>query len=209
MSDLGPFGRKTFVPRLGQVSGFMDWSFNAPPGKMNIMESPDAIYVLQMVKRRPAGLQPFDEIKDRVRADYANSLQVEQAKQKAESFLSMAKGGTPLQVAAKGDSAATFDTTDEFSRRGFARGLGNDPAIMAHVFSDPAGLVPEVVTTKRGAYVLEILSRIEADESQFAAQRDAMRRQLFQRRRGEVVNRWIEDLRAKATIEDFRGDNAL
>jgi peptidyl-prolyl cis-trans isomerase D len=208
-SDLGPFGRKSFVPRLGQISGFMDWSFNAPPGKMNIMESPDAIYVLQMVKRRPAGLQPFDEIKDRVRTDYATSLQVDQAKQKAEVLLSMAKGGTPLQIAAKGDSAATFDTTDEFSRRGFARGLGNDPAVMARIFSDPIGLVPQVVTTKRGAYVLEILSRTEADESQFASQRDAMRRQIFQRRRGEVVNRWIEDLRAHASIEDFRGDNEL
>jgi peptidyl-prolyl cis-trans isomerase D len=208
-SDLGPFGRKSFVPRLGQISGFMDWSFNAPPGKMNIMESPDAIYVLQMVKRRPAGLQPFDEIKDRVRTDYATSLQVDQAKQKAEMLLSMAKGGTPLQIAAKGDSAATFDTTDEFSRRGFARGLGNDPAVMARIFSDPIGLVPQVVTTKRGAYVLEILSRTEADESQFASQRDAMRRQIFQRRRGEVVNRWIEDLRAHASIEDFRGDNEL
>jgi hypothetical protein len=36
-----------------------------------------------------------------------------------------------------------------------------------------------------------------------------MRRQIFQRRRGEVVNRWIEDLRAHASIEDFRGDNEL
>jgi parvulin-like peptidyl-prolyl isomerase len=209
VSDLGPFGRKTFVPRLGQVSGFMDWAFNAPSGKMNIMEAPDAIYVLQMVKRRPSGLQPFEEIKERVRADYANSLQVDQAKQKAEIFLSMAKSGTPLQSAAKGDSAATFDTTDEFSRRGFARGLGNDPAIMARVFGDPTGIVPQVVTTKRGAYVLNILSRTEADDAQFATQRDAMRKQLFQRRRGEVVNRWIEELRANSTIEDFRGDNAL
>jgi hypothetical protein len=80
---------------------------------------------------------------------------------------------------------------------------------MARIFSDPIGLVPQVVTTKRGAYVLEILSRTEADESQFASQRDAMRRQIFQRRRGEVVNRWIEDLRAHASIEDFRGDNEL
>lgn len=208
-SDLGPFGRKSFVPRLGQLSGFMDWAFNAAPGKVTIMEAPDAIYVLQMSKRRPAGLQPFDEIKDRVRADYANSLQVDQAKQKADAILAMAKGGTPLDAAAKSSPEATFDTTDEFSRRGFARGLGNDPAVMARVFSDPIGLVPDVVTTKRGAYVLNVLTRTEADESQFASQRDAMRRQVFQRRRSEVVNRWIEDLRAHATIEDYRGDNAL
>jgi peptidyl-prolyl cis-trans isomerase D len=114
-SDLGPFGRKNFVPRVGQLAGFMDWSFNAPSGKVNLMEAPDAIYVLQMVKRRPAGLQPFEEIKDRVRTDYANSLQVDQAKTAAANVLSMVKGGTPLQVAAKGDPEVTFDTTDEFS----------------------------------------------------------------------------------------------
>jgi hypothetical protein len=80
---------------------------------------------------------------------------------------------------------------------------------MARVFSDPIGLVPEVVTTKRGAYVIEILSRTDADETQFASQKDALRKQIFQRRRSEVVNRWIEDLRAHASIEDYRGENAL
>lgn len=207
-TETGPFGRKSFVPRIGQIAGFMDWVFNAPAGKIAMMEAPDAWYVIQASRFREAGVIPFDEIKDRVRADYANSLQVEQAKEHAERILAMAKGST-LEQAARGDSLATFDTTDEFSRRGFARGLGNDPAVLARVFNGDLGLVPQVIATKRGAYVLDILTRTQADESQLANQRDGIRRQIFQRRRGEVVNRWIEELRAAAKIEDYRGEGEL
>lgn len=207
-TETGPFGRKSFVPRVGQIAGFMDWVFNSPQGKISIMEAPDAWYVVQVSRLREAGVIPLEEIKDRVRSDYANSLQVEQAKAHAERILAMARG-TSLEAAARGDSLATFDTTDEFSRRGFARGLGNDPAVLARVFNGDTGLVPGVITTKRGAYLLDILSRSAPDESQFATQKDGIRRQIFQRRRGEVVNRWIEELRAQAKIEDYRGEGEL
>ncbi len=207
-TDTGPFGRKSFVPRLGQIAGFMDWVFNAQPGKISIMEAPDAYYVVQLTRVREAGIVPFDEIKDRARADYANHLQVERAKEHAERILSSARGSS-LEQAARGDSLASFETTEDFTRRGFARGLGSDPAVLARVFHGETGLVDEVITTKRGAYLLDVLSRGSLDESLLATQRDGIRRQILQRRRGEVVNRWMEELRAQAKIEDYRGEGDL
>ena len=209
ISERGPFGRRTYIPSLGQLSGFMDWAFNATEGRLNVMEGPDAWYVIRLVRRRPAGVAPYEDVKDRVRADYTNSLQVDSAKPHGEQILSLVRSGTPLEQAAKGDTTCVFDRTEEFARRGFVRGLGNDPAVIARVFTDPVGLVPQVVATKRGAYVIEILSRTTPDESLFASQKDAIRRQLVQRRRSDIVNRWMEQLRTQAKIEDYRGDEEL
>ncbi|MDM7916814.1 MAG: SurA N-terminal domain-containing protein [Candidatus Eisenbacteria bacterium] len=209
VKQAGPFGRTSSVPLVGQVPGFLDWAFGSNAGAVHMFEDRDAWYVAHILKRLPAGLQPYEEIKDRVRNDAVLSKQIEQAKQAAQSILDAAKGGTPLEQAAKIDPEATFDRTDEFAKRSFPRGLGNDPTIFAHVFTAPIGVVPEVVTTKRGAYVLEVLSRTAPDESLFASQKDTIRRQLLQMKRREIVNRWMEDLRARAEIQDFRGDNAI
>lgn len=209
VATAGPFGRKSFVPRIGQISGFMDWAFNSTPGKVTAMETPEGWYVIRLVSRHPAGLEPFDQIKDKVRADAALSMQNEQAAKQAETILSAARAGKPLEEATKGVLGATFGTTDEITRRSFAKDLGNEPAVMARVFTDPIGLVPQVVTTRRGAFVLQILSRTDPDESQFAAQKDQLRRQLLQRKRSDIVNRWMEELRNKAKIEDYRTDNGI
>ena len=209
VTPAGPFGRSGFVPslgRLGQIASFRDWAFNAPVGAVHTLEGPEAWYVMHLMDHRPAGIAPFAEMESRVRADYVASVQVSQAAERAAAILSRARGGTPLEEAAGSDTLATFGTTDEFSRRGFARGLGNDPELMARVFTSSAGLLPEVVTTSRGAYVLEILSRTEPEESLSAEQKETIRQQILGRRRGEVINRWLEDLRSRAEIKDYRGE---
>jgi parvulin-like peptidyl-prolyl isomerase len=205
----GPFGRRGFVPRLGQISGFVDWAFNAPEGSLTLLEAGDAYYVIRLERRRPAGVSPFEDVMDRARTDYATSLQAAKAKEKAQEILARVQSGSSLQSASAGDSLVVVDTTDEFTRRGFPRGLGNDPAVMARVFTDPIGLVPEVVGTRRGAYVLEILGRTEADESMYTLQQETIRRQLIQRRRSEALSRWMEHLRASARIEDYRGETEI
>jgi len=209
VASAGPYGRKSFVPRLGQISGFMDWSFNAAVGKLTLMESPDGLYTIRLASRRPAGIPPYSEILERVRNDAALQMQDDQAKQQAETILAAVRAGTPIEQASKSVTGATYGTTDEITRHSFARDLGNDPAVMARVFADPIGLIPQVIGTKRGAYVIQILTRTEPDESQFAAQKDQIRRQLTQRRRADIVSRWMDDLRAKAKIEDYRSDNGI
>jgi peptidylprolyl isomerase/peptidyl-prolyl cis-trans isomerase D len=204
-SQAGPFGRRGFVPRLGQISGFMDFAFNAPEGSVSLMEGGDAYYVIRLERRRGSGVLPFEDVKERVRADYAVSLQTAQAKEKADAILARVRAGTPLASAAGGDSLVVFDSTDEFTRRAPNRGLGNDPAVLAHVFSAPVGLVPEAIGTRRGAYVIEVLTQTEPDESLYATQQETIRRQIIQRRRTDAMSRWMENLRASAKIEDYRG----
>jgi peptidyl-prolyl cis-trans isomerase D len=207
--DQGPFGRTSYLRGIGQVGGFMDWAFNAAPGKITALESVDSWYVARLVRHRPAGLAPYEEVADRVKGDCAAAQQTEQAKQAAQRVLESARAGSPLEQAAKAVPAATFGQTDEFARRGFARGLGSDPAVLDRVFNDPVGLVPQVIPTKRGAYVLEILSRGTLDESAIGAQRESIRQAIAQRQRKDLLNRWMEEIRSQAKIEDYRFDSQI
>ncbi len=209
VTDVSPFGRNNYLRGVGQVSGFMDWAFNAATGNTTAMESTEGWYVVRLVRRRPAGLAPIEEVMERVKTDCAAAKQAEQAKQAAQTILESARAGSSLETAAKLIPNATFGTTDEFARRGFAKGLGNDPLVMDRVFSDPIGLVPQVVATKRGAYLIQIQTRGAIDESALAAARESLRQQISQRQRREILSRWIEQLRNQAKIEDFRFENQI
>ncbi len=187
----------------------MDWAFNASPGKITAMESTEGWYVVRLVRRRPAGLAPFEEVMDRVKADCALDKQSEQAKLAAQTILESARAGTSLEQAAKLVPNATFGTTEEFARRGFARGIGNDPVVLDRIFTDPIGLVPQVIPTKRGAYVVDILSRSSIDETALTTSRESIRQSLSQRQRREILSRWLEQLRSQAKIEDFRLENQI
>ena len=209
VTDLPPFGRNGFVRGVGDASGFMDWAFNAAAGSTTAMEAVDGWYIVRLVRRRDPGVAPIDEVMERVKTDCAVAQQVEQAKQAALTILESTRGGSPLETASKLIPNSTFGATDEFAKRGFARGLGNDPLVMDRVFSDPIGLVPQVVTTKRGAYVIEILTRGTVDESALAAARESIRQQISQRQRREILTRWIEQLRSQAKIEDFRFESQI
>jgi parvulin-like peptidyl-prolyl isomerase len=172
------------------------------------MESSDSWYVVRLTRRRPAGLAPFEEVRDRVKGDAAVAQQAEQAKQGAETILNSVRAGSSFEDAAKLVTGATSGVTDEFARRGFVRGLGNDPIVMDQVFTAPPGLLPSAITTKRGAYVLQILSRTAADESAFATQRESIRQSLIQRQRRR--SRTLTDgLRTQAKIEDFRFESQI
>jgi peptidyl-prolyl cis-trans isomerase D len=209
VTDLPPFGRSGYVRGVGQVSGFMDWAFNASDGNTTAMESTEGWYVVRLVRRRAAGLAPIDEVMDRVKADCAAAQQAEQAKEAAQTILESARAGSSLEAAAKLVPNATSGTTEEFAKRGFAKGLGNDPIVMDRVFSDPIGLVPQVIKTKRGAYVIDIQTRGAIDESALAAARESIRQQISQRQRREILSRWMEQLRNQAKIEDFRFENQI
>ncbi len=205
----GPFGRTGYLPslqRLGQIGTFRDWAFNAAVGSIVRINGPEAWYVIHLTERRPAGVPPLAEVEKRARSDYASSLKSEQAFEKAQTILNLVDTGMSLEEAAATDTMIDFGTTEEFARRGFDPGLGNDPAIMGRIFSDPVGLIPAAVKTRRGAYVIEILSRTDPDTTLFEAQKATIRQQLSQRLQSQILNRWMEGLRSSAEIEDYRGE---
>jgi hypothetical protein len=134
----------------------------------------------------------------------ADSLRVDQAAQAAGSLLQRAQSGTPLSALASADPRATFDTTDPFPRLGYAKGIGNDAAVIGTLFNQPVGLCPKVIRGRTAAFVVSIEAKSPADKDQFEAQKTQQRQQLMQRKQGQLMNDWLAELKKKAKIEDFR-----
>lgn len=68
-------------------------------------------------------------------------------------------------------------------------------------FSQEVGAVGEIVETRFGYHVIEVMEHTDAEERSFEDVRDQIARHLEGSQRGEIMKTFVDDLRAKATIE--------
>ena len=94
--------------------------------------------------------------------------------------------------------------TIAFSRESFVPSIGRRNAFVAAAFRLPAGQKSGMIQTDRGHYVLEVITREEADEAAFTEQRDQIRQQLLTEKRQLLITAWLEKLIAAADVMDYR-----
>jgi parvulin-like peptidyl-prolyl isomerase len=198
-----PFERGSFVPGPAMIRAAQIFAFGAEPGTVSDapVEDDRSVYAYRLAERRPGGVLPFDDVKDRARLACAEDRRSALARQKLEQAVSAGDGTLASIGRAMG---AAPDTTQEFSRDSFVPGVGRRNAFVAAAFALPVGQRSEIIESDRGFYVLETLARVPADETVFAEQRNQIRGELLMERRQTVITAWMEELLVNAKIEDFR-----
>jgi parvulin-like peptidyl-prolyl isomerase len=194
-----------FVTGAGRVSEGADWIFEeASPGDVSpVFETSTAFYALELINSSPEGVLPLEEATPMIRSALLFERKMEQAKADAQVVVDRVRGGAVLANVAA-ELGLEVRNAGPFSRNDFVPGLGRQNAAIGAAFGLGPGQVSDVVATPANAYVVELLSRTEADSTvwlgQTAQQREAAVRILQQQR----LQEWIEALRAAARIVDRR-----
>jgi parvulin-like peptidyl-prolyl isomerase len=71
------------------------------------------------------------------------------------------------------------------------------------------GQVSGLIESDRGYFVLELVERIPADETQLESQREDIKRQLLGEKRQTLLTAWFEQLYLNAEIIDYRSGNGV
>jgi parvulin-like peptidyl-prolyl isomerase len=194
-----------FVAGAGQISEGSDWVFEeAAPGDVSpVFETSTAFYALELISSSPEGVLPIEEARPSIEATLLFDKKMAQAQVDAQDVVGRVGGGTPLpNVAAELGLEAR--NAGPVSRVDFVPGVGRQNAAIGAAFGLQPGEVSGVITTTSNAYVLEVLTRTEADSTawliQVAQQREAAIFVLQQDR----LREWIDALRAAARIVDRR-----
>ncbi|HYH45492.1 MAG TPA: peptidyl-prolyl cis-trans isomerase [Thermoanaerobaculia bacterium] len=154
--DLGFFGRGQMVP------AFEEAAFGAPPNTLvGPIKSDFGWHLIQVLEKRPAGTQPFEQVRPMIAqrltadrtAEMAEAKARELAQRLAEDKPENADTLKPLANAAEG---VTFGETGPFSRQEPVSGLGFAPAFNSAAFTLEKGGVSEAIQTPRGWTVLYV-----------------------------------------------------
>lgn len=200
-----PFARIAFVPGLTRIAAAKEFVKSARTGDISKpIETSDGWLLLHLAQVQPAHAGTLEEVRARLETVYLQERRKETARQMATALLNRVQQGATLAEAAEAESLATFASAEDVRRRGVVRGLGATPEITGAAFAHGPGLLPYVVVTEQGAYVIEVKSLSEIDEGAYAASREQHYTRILRQKQNRVLNDWMERLREEAMIEDFR-----
>ena len=206
LKDTGFFSKGTFIPGIGgQAGSLVDFAFHNDVGAIpRVYENSQGLYILQLSGQRKAGRIPFEEVQDRVRREVETEQRKEVARTRLQPVAQALASGQTFEQAAALDSLQ-IQEPEPFTRTGYVRGIGSRNEFIATAFRlQQPGDVSDIVTTNRGAYLIQLVEKIPMDEEQFAQEKETLRKQLLNRKRNELYVAWFNDLKERAKIVDNR-----
>ena len=180
------------------------WCFEAKVGSISrSVPSEQGWFVFQILDRRKAGVRPLEPIVAEVKAKLIHSRKVARAEQAAGQARTAVMAGMK-----EADAAAKFHgrtgRSDRVTRNGIIDGIGRDARAAGSLMTMPAQSWSPVETGEEAVFFAYIESHTTPTEEEFQAQEANMRQQLLRERQQVIFFEWMQELRRRAKIEDYR-----
>ena len=202
-----PLGGSDRIPTLGTLEGAMAFAFGHETGAVSgVLESDESYYVLQVAERIDSTIPPLEEVRSRVQIQVEREKRKELALAKGQELGAKVKAGASLAEAAAALGLEVHEPEEPILRTTYLDGIGSRTEVTGTAFHLPVGSVSDpIVMPERGiTAVVEVLEKIPADPALLVDQRAEIAQRLLAEKRRAILQSWLEEIRANATIEDFR-----
>src|SRR5216117_3714940 len=210
IEETPPFAKGAEVPGVERAPGFAESAFALREGEVSdLIESPDAIYLLAPFAYSEAHAPPLDEVRERLAADARRERGEAAARERGEKLLARAKEIGLDQAAAEAD--VRVEETGPFERVDAIPTLGRLADLTADAFSltPEAPLAPKVYRTGGDAIVAALRARTPADMAGFEGAKEKLRETLQRQKHEAVLTAYMSYLKERAQREgalDVHGD---
>jgi len=195
----------SFLPGVGQAADGADWAFHtAEPGEVStVFETPGAFYALELISRDDERTQTLDEAKQTIRTALVIQKKVDRTMQIARDAIDRIHAGQSFDDVA--DSLGIeVHVVGPFARSDVAAGLGRMNAAIGTAFGLQPGEVSGAVKADQNVYIIQSISRTNADREAWEAQKELQRQQITQALAQRRWQAYLEALRSEAKIVDNR-----
>jgi peptidyl-prolyl cis-trans isomerase D len=205
LRDSDFFAKGSFIPGIGgRVASLMDFAFRSGVGAQRMYGNEQGLYVVALAEKREAGISPLQEAEERVRRSVQNEKRKEHVRMGLQNVFDALSAGQSLEDSAALDSLEVKEST-AFSRSGYVSGVGSRNAFIGAAFRlQTSGETSAIVTTDRGAYILQLIERTPIDEAAFEQEKERLREKLLQEEQRRMYTAWFVDLEERAEIVDNR-----
>lgn len=205
--ETGFFTEKSeFIPGIGMNKPLVKFAFKNKVGKVSeVFPTAQGYIVAKISDATEAGFKTFDEVKETIKQAVIKEKKYEILKKKAEEMRKKIPAGQGLDYLRNLDTNIVITQTGQFNYGQFVGGgVGRDFAFNFAAFKLKVGEVSEPVKGNRGYYLIELVSKQDFDKTAFDIQKNTIRNQILQEKQSTIISSWMNELKKKAKIEDFR-----
>jgi len=171
-----------------------------------LFENNSAYYVVQVVESIEAGPATFEEARDRVKIDLEAITVANLCRDTIMAIWGEMEKGTDIKKAAK-MFGETYDTTTEFSRVDYVKGLRRDPVAIGSAFAlNTPGEISNPVEYEHGSVIFQLIEKTTPDISEMTAKRDSVFQTVLMNKRQYLYTQWVDHMISSSTIDNYIDD---
>jgi peptidyl-prolyl cis-trans isomerase D len=193
---------------ISDPSKFGEIAFNLDLNEISQIETIGSdFFIIQVMDKKSPEIPPFEEIKEKVRKDLVQILQMEKAKKDADALLSELKGQAGSEK--PGKQEPFFNSTGFFMRNQAIPSIGNEKDISEAAFqlTQDKPFPDKTLKGAKGYYVIRFKERKIPDMNAFQLEKENIKKNLLREKQLETFNALVENLRKKADISVKEGFN--
>ncbi|MEW6441892.1 MAG: SurA N-terminal domain-containing protein [bacterium] len=194
------------IPSVGMENAVLQAAFALQKGEISeAVKGKDAYYVLQAVDRKPSEIPPFEQVRDRVEAEYRVARSLDLAKEKAEQDLERIRKGEPLEKIAE-EQGIKIQETGLFSRvQPVIPKIGRSPELAEESFSltDAQPLPGRTHEVNGKVFLFRLKERVVPSREALLAEKEDVLSALKERKSVEMYREWLSTLRQQQSVKVF------
>jgi peptidyl-prolyl cis-trans isomerase D len=200
VGDSGLFARDEPLAGLGFAPAVASEAFTLQTGQVSgMLQTSQGYAFIALTEIKPSYTPKLDEVKDKVSEDVIRDKALAVARTKAATMAAAAARGS-FEAAAKAAGAET-KTTDFITRGSALPEVGVNSAVDAAVFGLKAGQTTPPISTSTAIVVAKVVDRQDVKPEDLAAQRESLRSEMLDQRRGEFFQAYMNKAKDKMKIE--------
>ena len=198
-ADSPLFGRQEPVPGLGFAPEVTARAFELEQGKVSdALRTPQGAAFITVTEIQPAHDPQLSEVRDRVREDVIKTRAAALARERATSLASGFKGNF---AGAARQAGLTVQSSEMIARGAAFPGIGVSAPVEKAAFALDAGAISDPIATENGTVVLRVADKQTITPEALALERDQLRGQLAEQRRGEFFASYMTKAKERMSIE--------
>ncbi|MCB0744604.1 MAG: peptidylprolyl isomerase, partial [Ignavibacteriae bacterium] len=206
IKETAPFTEETkVIPGLGSNTAMVRFAFdNGLNDISSVFKFPVGYVVATVSKIINAGIKPFEEVKESIKAKVLREKKFEKAKTIVTEIKTKLGDSGNLTEATKVYPKAKVSSVPSFTANGNIPGVGRDLAFTQAALTSPINQISNPVKAVRGYYLLKVTQRTDIDSTMFSIQKNSLRDNILSQKKSRLFAEWIESLKKNADIEDTR-----
>lgn len=206
----GDFSREfPYFMTTGYMPSLARWAFNNDVDDLSkVFENDKAVIVAQLYAVEEESVRPLEEVRAQIERSVREELKQELSSEKMQEVVATRNGSInfDLEAAAEGLEKQTVQFNLAQSPYPFSRS-----ELFTDIVSsmDAGDMSKPFYVEGYGSVIISVTNKTAIDEDVYEQEKDKLKTTILNEKQNAAFQIWLEDLKAKASIKDYRSDFSL